>query len=172
MNIESKRSTKRITRKKPNLPYTTSNSRYITRTVSPYSSEKVPKLEKKIMNLEYKLAQAKALICKYEEDKKINKKVQKDFIQNYHQRMMSLQQDSSSWRDDEIEEKIVRERNAIEDIWKRRYEEMKKFYVGKIGDLEKNQGLGAKCKAFVHSSDSLENKIKSLKRIDLGFIYK
>ena len=165
MNIESKRSTKRISRKKPNLPYTTSNSRYITRTVSPYSSEKVPKLEKKIMSLEYKLAQAKALICKYEEDKKINKKVQKDFIHNYHQRMMS-------WRDDEIEEKIVRERNAIEDIWKRRYEEMKKYYVGKIGDLERNQGLCVKCKAFVHSSDSLENKIKPLKRIDLGFIYK
>jgi hypothetical protein len=172
MNIDNKKSARRISRKKSNFPFSSSNSRHITRTSSPYSSEKVSKLEKKIMNLEYKLAKARTLIAKHEEDKKSQKIVQKEMFKNYHQRMMSLQQDTFTCFDDDIEQKILNERNAIEDIWRRRYEEMKKFYDGKIRDMEKNQGLCNKCKAFIKNSEKLEEKIKSLKRFDASFLYK
>ena len=67
---------------------------------------------------------------------------------------------------EDIEDKIVKERNAVEDIWKRRYEEMKRIYEKKLREMEKNRTLCEKCKAFVENNNQIEEKIRRLRWMD------
>lgn len=166
MSINGKLSLKSLKKKKPCLPYSSVNSRYVTRTASPNISQKRPDLEHKMMRLQYKLAQARSLIAKYEADQQEQKKLQKEFIRSYHMQIKSLEQDDMARNIEDIEDKIVKERNAVEDIWKRRYEEMKRIYEKKLREMEKNRTLCEKCKAFVENNNEIEEKIRRLRWMD------
>lgn len=166
MSINGKLSQKFMKKKKSYIAHSSANSRYITRTASPSINPKLPELEQKVMRLQYKLAQARSLIAKYEADQREQKKVQKEFIKSYHMRVMSQQQNNFDSKMEEIENKIVKERNAVEDIWKRRYEEMKKMYEEKLREMEKNKTLCGKCKAFIDNHNQIEEKIRRIRWVE------
>ena len=155
------RKSKNPSNKSIRLISSTSNSAFATRNASPTTSYTVRTLQNKINELENKLNQAQSTIIQKEQERKYEKRSQNEFLEVYHTKMLSLQQfNDKNSNDSDLDDKIIKEREALEEIWQRRYDEMKIFYEKKITELKKNENLCSKCKAFLRTSDEVNKKLK------------
>ena len=144
--------------------YSTRSSAFATRNTSPLSAQTIAALTRKVAKLRNKLSDAYLIITQHEQEREIDKKTQKEFLKNYHMKMFALNKNTkNNDENSNFEEKISEERNALEMIWQRRYDEMKKIYESKIEQLNPAKTLCAKCKAFVKTNEKLKEKIELYK---------
>ena len=147
--------------------YSTTNSGIGTRVASPSSTHTVPSLKQKISRLKQKLSQAQEALLQSEKERQVEKQTQKEFLKMYHLKIFRLQENIDRKENlTDIDEKVIQERNALEVIWQRRYDEMKKYYETKIKTIQKSDNLCVKCKKFVLANDELNRKLNAYKLLE------
>lgn len=164
---EKSKSSKKVLAKCGRLAHSTVNSALGTRNGSPSSQQTINLLQRKILKLRSKFTQAQMKLLQCEEERKIEKQIQKDFLKMYHIKMLILQENSDKKLSlDDVDEKIIQERNALDTIWQHRYDEMKKFYEKKLSEKESKETLCSKCKAFTKVNENLNLKLARYKLFD------
>lgn len=159
---ENSKKLRKFSSKDLRIIYSTANSAICSRNTSPASTLVTQVLQRKISKLEHKLSKAKATILKYKQEKNTEKSNQQDFLKLYHLKMFALQESSENRKNSNyIDEKVIQERNAIEAIWQRRYDEMKKLYEKKLIETRRKEKLCSKCKVFVKVNEEISKKSKA-----------
>ncbi|OMJ69785.1 hypothetical protein SteCoe_32401 [Stentor coeruleus] len=164
---EKSKSSKKVLSRCGRLAHSTVNSSLGTRNSSPSSQQTINLLQRKILKMKSKLTEAHIKLLQCEEERKIEKQIQKDFLKKYHIKMLILQENSDNKLSlDDVDKKIIQERNALDQIWQHRYDEMKKFYEKKLSEMETKETLCSKCKAFTKVNENLNLKLARYKLFD------